>query len=100
MVVRQNFGEVASLTQQHATLTTALREVFDELIRRAGQTTEAGWNTAAAGVFAEKQGAWDKAAQEWADSQGNLAKVVGQHNEDVQATDLGPASNVFNNIAI
>lgn len=100
MVVRQNFGEVANLTQQHAALTTALREVFDELIRRAGQTTEAGWNTAAAGVFAEKQTAWDKAAQEWADSQGNLAKVIGQHNEDVQQTDLGPASNVFNNIAI
>lgn len=100
--IRQNFVEVASLVQQHNTLAGALKEVFAELIQKAGQTaTEGGgWNTAAAMVFMEKQGEWDRLAQEWADSQGGLANVVGQHNEDLQATDMGPASNVFNNIGI
>jgi uncharacterized protein YukE len=98
--IRQNFAEVASLTQQHTALASALKGVFDDLIKRVTGTKEEGWQTAAAAVFMEKQGVWDKAAQEWADSQGNLARVIGQHNEDVEQTDRGPASNVFSNIAI
>lgn len=98
--IRQNFTEVADLVNQHQKMKDALHEVFAELVRRCAETTGTDWNTAAAGVFAEKSDAWDVAAKDWADSQGNLLKAVGTHNEDLQATDLGPASNVIRNVAI
>ena len=98
--IRQNFAEVANLVEQHSKLKGALEEVFAELVRRCQATTGSDWNTAAAGVFMEKGNAWDIAAKEWADSQGNLLRAVGRHNEDVQVTDSGPASNVINNVAI
>lgn len=99
MPINQNFAEVASLATQHNKLAVALQGVFDELIKKIEGGKE-DWQTAAADICRQKSGAWNTAASDWANSQGNLANVVGRHNEDVQATDLGPASNVFNNIAI
>jgi hypothetical protein len=99
--INQNFGEVANLTSQHTALASALQGVFEELIQKVRSTTGEGMNSAAMSIFDEKITArWNSAAQEWANSQGSLAKVIGTHNEDLQATDIGPASNVFNNIAI
>lgn len=98
--IHHNFDEVARLSQQHQTLVSALQDVFHDLITKAGNTADEGWNTAAAAVFLEKQGAWDKAAKDWADSQTGLANVIGRHNVDVQDTDNGPASNVLKIIDI
>ena len=99
--IRQNFAEVASLTQQHTVLANALKGVFDDMLKRVSATKEEGFNSASTVEFMEKvRDRWNLRAQEWADSQGSLAKVIGQHNDDVQQTDLGPASNVFRNIAI
>jgi hypothetical protein len=97
--IRQNFAEVANLVNHHQKLKDALHEVFAELVRRCADTTGTDWNTAAAVVFTEKGLEWDAAAKDWADSQGNLLRAVGMHNEDLQATDLGPASNVLRSVA-
>lgn len=98
-MINHDFNAVAGLTEQHNALAGALRGVFDELLQKVAATTEEGIKSAAYDVFHEKKTEWNGAAQTWVDSQGNLVKAVSMHNEDFQATVLGPASNVFRNIA-
>jgi hypothetical protein len=98
-MLNHDFGEVTNLTEQHQALSSALQGVFDELLQKVMSTTEEGVKSAAYDVFHEKKDEWNTAAQNWVNSQGNLVKAVSMHNDDLRATVLGPASNVFRNIA-
>jgi hypothetical protein len=100
MVIDHRFGEVASLTEQHAALSGALRDVFEDLLTKVQNTTAEGIESPAYQIFHEVKNAWNDKAQDWVNSQGDLAKAVNMHNEDFQASEAGPISGVFKDIGM
>lgn len=99
--MKYDFGEISNLTVQHQQLVAALGEVFDDLVKNVSNTQAEGFNAASAVAFLESvRDRWNQRATDWANSQGNLARVIQGHADDMQQTDAGPMSNLFKYIGV